>query len=113
MSDFHFDNHNRYRNLNVGFRLSPEEKQELLSIVALTGLTEREYIASRVLNKDVIIYGNPKVYKALRAQMERIVEELQRLQSTSDVTDEFVELIRFTLTIYDGMKGTNNESLTD
>lgn len=106
MSDYHYDKYHRYRDQNVGFRLSPQEKQELLSIVALTGLTEREYIASRVLNKDVVIYGNPKVYKALRTQMERIVEELQRLQNASDVTDEFAELIRFTLTIYDGMKGT-------
>ena len=35
----------------------------------LTGLTKQDYIIRRLLERDVVVQGNPRVYKALRDQL--------------------------------------------
>ena len=39
------DEHNRWRNITVGFRVSPEENEQLNEVVALSGLPKQEYLA--------------------------------------------------------------------
>ena len=55
------DNHNRWRNKTVAFRVSPEEDEQLEIAVKLTGLTKQDYITRRLLCKDVVVQGNPRV----------------------------------------------------
>lgn len=43
MSAKNVDRHNRFRNITVGFRVSPEEQAELNRAVALSGLSKQEY----------------------------------------------------------------------
>ena len=38
------DNHNRWRNKTVAFRVSPEEDQQIETFVKLSGLTKQDYI---------------------------------------------------------------------
>ena len=45
MSAKNRDNHNRWRNITVGFRVSPEENEQLNRAVALSGLPKQEYSA--------------------------------------------------------------------
>ena len=59
------DNHNRWRNRTVAFRVSDEENAQIDLAVKLTGLTKQDYITRRLLCKDVVVQGNPRVYKAL------------------------------------------------
>ena len=61
------DNHNRWRNKTVAFRVSPEEDQQIETFVKLSGLTKQDYITRRLTCKDVVVQGNPRVYKALPA----------------------------------------------
>ena len=68
MSKKNYDNHNRWRNKTVAFRVSAEEDLQLETLVKLTGLTKQDYIIRRLLERDVVVQGNPKVYKALRDQ---------------------------------------------
>lgn len=37
------DEHNRWRNITVGFRVSPEENEQINIAVALSGLSKQEY----------------------------------------------------------------------
>ena len=46
MSAKNLDNHNRWRNRQVAFRLSPEEADLLDTYVLLSGLTKQDYIKS-------------------------------------------------------------------
>ena len=69
MSKKNYDNHNRWRNKTVAFRVSAEEDLQLETLVKLTGLTKQDYIIRRLLERDVVVQGNPKVYKALRDQL--------------------------------------------
>ena len=65
MSAKNLDKHNRWRNKTVAFRVSPEEDAQIETAVKLTGLTKQDYIIRRLLCRDVVVQGNPRVYKAL------------------------------------------------
>ena len=71
MSAKNVDRHNRFRNITVGFRVSPEENEEINRAVALSGLSKQEYCYRRCMERDVVVQGNPRVYKALKNQMAR------------------------------------------
>lgn len=100
------DNKGRWRNRNVGFRVSEEEAKLLDDLVELSGLAKQDYILRRLLNREVVVQGNPKVFKALKHQMTRIYEELKRLESVSDDNEELLIAVEMVATI---MKGMVNE----
>ena len=104
MSEKVYDKYNRWRNKIVAFRASPEENEQLDRFVALSGMTKQNYILSRLLCKDIVIVGNPRVYKALKKQMEDLYQQLLRISQASEVSDEFLELLQFVAEIYCGMK---------
>ena len=60
------DNKNRWRNKTVAFRVSPEEDEQIETAVRLSGLTKQDYITRRLMCREVVVQGNPRVYKALR-----------------------------------------------
>ena len=104
MSAKKLDNHNRWRNKTVAFRVSPEENEQINALVRLSGLTKQDYITKRLLCRDVIVQGNPKVYKALRNQLGTVLDELRRIKAGDDVNDELLDTISMIAAIMDGMK---------
>lgn len=105
MSAKNVDRHNRFRNITVGFRVSPEEQAELNRAVALSGLSKQEYCYRRCMERDVVVQGNPRVYKALKNQMADVLAELQRIEAGNNVSDDLLNIIeRITVTM-DGLKG--------
>ena len=98
------DEHNRWRNITVGFRVSPEEDALIERYVQLSGLTKQDYITQRLTHKDVVVQGNPRVFKALRNQLAEVLSELQRIESGSVVNDELLDLIEMIADILGGMK---------
>ena len=105
MSAKNRDEHNRWRNITVGFRVSPEENELLNRAVALSGLAKQEYCYRRCMNRDVIVQGNPRVYKALKNELAAVLQELQRIESGSDVNDELLNIIELIADILGGLKG--------
>ena len=105
MSAKNRDNKNRWRNITVGFRVSPEENELINKAVALSGLPKQEYCYRRCLNQDVVVQGNPRVYKALKNQMAAIYEELKRLETLSPDNDELLYTLQVIAIILDGLKG--------
>ena len=59
MSKKNYDNHNRWRNKTVAFRVSAEEDLHLEALVKLTGLTKQDYIIRRLLERDVVVQATP------------------------------------------------------
>lgn len=108
MSAKNRDEHNRWRNITVGFRVSPEENELLNRAVALSGLPKQEYCYRRCMNRDVIVQGNPRVYKALKNELAAVFQELQRIESGSDVDDELLNIIEQIADILSGLKGEDN-----
>ena len=104
MSAKNYDNHNRWRNKTVAFRVSAEEDLQLETYVSMSGLTKQDYITRRLLCKDVVVQGNPRVFKALRDQFNAVVEELRRIEAGAGVDDELMDTIQMMAAIMDGMK---------
>ena len=99
------DSKGRWRNKTVAFRVSEEEAKLIDTQVALSGLTKQDYIIRRLQCRDVVVQGNPRVYKALRNQMADIYEELKRLESASEANDELLYTIQMIAEIMNGLKG--------
>ena len=104
MSMKNLDHHNRWRNKTVAFRVSPEEDEQLEIFVKLSGLTKQDYITRRLLEKEVVVQGNPRVYKALRDQLAAVLGELRRMEAGGGVDDELLATIRLITMTLDGMK---------
>ena len=103
MSAKNLDNHNRWRNKTVAFRVSPEEDEQLEIAVRLSGLTKQDYIIRRLLNRDIVVQGNPRVYKALRDQLAAVLGELRRMEAGGGVDGELLEAINLIAKIMEGM----------
>lgn len=104
MSAKNLDSHNRWRNKTVAFRVSSEEDAQIETAVRLTGLTKQDYIIRRLLNRDVVVQGNPRVYKALRDQFAAVLDELRRIEAGANVGGELLDTINMIAAIMDGMK---------
>ena len=100
------DNHNRWRNKTVAFRVSPEEDAQIETFVKLSGLTKQDYITRRLTGKDVVVQGNPRVYKALRDQLAAVLDELRRTEA-GGINDELLDVIEMIAAIMGGMKEEN------
>lgn len=99
------DNHNRWRSKTIGFRVSPEENEQIEIAVQLSGLTKQDYITRRLLCQDVVVQGNPRVYKALRNQLAAVLTELERIEAGGGVDDELLDTIELITVILGEMKG--------
>lgn len=102
------DEHNRWRNKTVAFRVSPEEDEQIEIAVKLTGLTKQDYIIRRLLCKDVVVQGNPRVYKALRDQFAAVLTELRHIEPENGINDELLDTINMIAAIMDGLKDEKN-----
>jgi len=98
------DDHNRWRNKTVAFRVSPEEDKQIETYVQLSGLTKQDYITRRLTHKDIVVQGNPRVFKALRNQLADVLAELQRIEAGGEVNDELLDLIEMIADIFGGLK---------
>ena len=58
----------------------------------------------RVLNQEVVVQGSPKIYKALKDQLSKVLDELTRIEAGTTVSDELLETIQMIARIMDGMK---------
>ena len=104
MSAKNVDRHNRFRNITVGFRVSPEEHKQINIAVALSGLSKQEYCYRKCLNREISVQGNPKVYKALRNQLAAVLDELKRIEAAGELRDELLDNIDLVTRTLDGMK---------
>ena len=91
----------------VAFRMSPEEDAQLETAVKLSGLTKQDYIIRKLLDKEVVVQGNPRVYKALRDQLAAVLTELQRMEAGNAPNSDMLETIQLIANIMDGMKEDN------
>ncbi len=100
------DRCNRWRSVTVAFRMSPEENEQLNHFAELSGMTKQDYIIARLLQKEIIVHGNPKVYKALKDRMDAVLGELRRLEPGEHPSPERLEEIKL---MADMMKEMEND----
>ncbi len=104
MSEKNYDRKGRWRSKTVAFRMSPEENEGLDVRVKLSGLTKQEYLISRALEKEIIVRGSPRVYIALKRQLEEVLQDLKVLQGETPPEELLDTICLINRTLY-GMKG--------
>ena len=97
------DAQGRWRSKTVSFRMSPEENALLYSYARLSGMTKQDYMIARLLQKEIVVQGNPRVYKALRNQLDAVLMELRRIESAGQVEPERMDQIEYMLKIMEGL----------
>lgn len=108
MSTRNLDQQGRWRNKVVAFRVSPEEDKQLERFVQLSGLTKQDYITRRLLCHDIVVQGNPRVYKALRDQLAAVLGELHRIDAGITVDEDLLATIDMIAKILYGLKGESD-----
>lgn len=111
MSEKRLDAKNRYRNVVVAFRMSPEEAQELNVKVSLSGLSKQDYIIQCLLKHEIRVVGGMKVAKKVQVHLDTILEELQTLDEADrgiDVEELLVPLKHVLDILQSDEKGGNH-----
>ena len=103
MSAKNCDNHNRFRNRTIGFRVSPEEEQQINIVVELSGMTKQDYIVSKLLDRKIYVQGNCKVHRAVYDKLTELLSELQRIENSKEMGDELIENIELIASIVDSL----------
>lgn len=98
------DRRGRWRNRIVAFRVSDEEAKIINAQVKLSGHTKQDFIIKRLQNKEVVVQGNPKVYKALKEELREVLSELKRIGSGAKVDSDMLDTIQLVTTTLEGMK---------
>ena len=98
------DGQGRWRSITIAFRISPQENEELNKLVAISGMTKQDYIMNRLANRDVVVVGNPRVYKALKNNMEQLYFEFSRLCDASETSVETRHVLQYLAEVYDRMQ---------
>ena len=103
------DEHNRWRSKTVAFRVSPEENAQIERYVQLSGLTKQDYITRRLTHRDVVVQGNPRVFKALKTELAAVLTELKRIEAGNGVDEELLNVIELIAVIMGGLKGEDED----
>ena len=109
MSVKNLDTNNRYRSKTVAFRVSPEEWEQLEIAVALSGLTKQDYMSKRIQERDIVVQGNPRVYKALRNELNKVLERLNGLDRMDEIDRELLETIHLISITLNGLKEEHDD----
>ena len=105
MSAKNRDNHNRWRNITVGFRVSPEENEQLNRAVSLSGLPKQEYCYRKCMDNSITVMPNPRIFKALKTALDDVWTELRRISTGTQPSDELVNDITLIAKMLNDMKG--------
>lgn len=98
------DHCNRWRSKTVAFRMSPEENELLNCFARLCGMTKQDYIIARLLQREVIVQGNPRVYKAIRNKLYQILNELEQIEKGAAIDGDTVDRMDFLIDILRKMR---------
>ena len=103
MSKKNYDNHNRWRNKTVAFRVSAEEDLQLETLVKLTGLTERITLSGGYWGEMWWCRATQRFTKPCGISC-LVLDELRRIEAGQGVNDELLDTIRMITTIMNGMQ---------
>ena len=86
--------HNRTRNVEINFRVTPEEKEIIENRVKLSGLSKREYYTQSLMHQRIICQGNIRVTDEMAKQLRRIETHLENIIDTQKNDGPATESLR-------------------
>lgn len=106
MSEKTLDPKGRWRSVTVGFRMSPQEAEMLNTKVYLSGLTKQDYITACILQKEIVVRGSPKLYKALK---NTLCDLMRELKENGSCTEEQWEALGFAVRLIEEFKDNEEQ----
>jgi len=99
------DDKNRWRNKTVGFRVSPEEWEVFNDKVRLCGYSKKQdYIMDCLMHHKVTAKGNPLMLTQFRADLKKILMELQSINNQNEMDEELLSSLTSMLDILEAFK---------
>jgi len=93
MTAKNLDNYKRWRSQTIGFRVSPEENEQINIAVSLSGLSKQEYITHKLLDRTINVQASCKVHRAVYDRLTEVLEELRRLDTGESIDAELKDTI--------------------
>jgi len=93
MTAKNLDNYKRWRSQTIGFRVSPEENEQINIAVSLSGLSKQEYITHKLLDRTINVQASCKVHRAVYDRLTEVLEELRRLDTGESIDVELKDTI--------------------
>lgn len=95
MSAKNNDMQGRFRRIVVAFRVSQEESDVINRMIALSGLTKQDYLIRCTSNTDIVVQGNPYVYRSLKYELKHFIDEFKQLENLEEIElDDLIVLRR-------------------
>lgn len=97
------DEKKRKRNININFRVTPEEKRLLDDRIELSGLMKREFFIQSCLHQKINTFGNVKTFDVIRKKLCVVEKHLSEIEKSEELDLEVLESLRTILEMFDGL----------
>lgn len=103
-------NYRRKRTISKAFRVSPEENERIELLSKAAGVTQQEYIMTKLEDKEFTIVPDIRTYKMLRDEMRAVYQELSRLRECSEMDEVLVAKVDLLAELFIGVAGKTRKS---
>lgn len=86
-------NEARKRSVGINFRCTPEERDQLNQLVALSGMDKQVYIMERLNNHEIKVTPSSRIYKGMLTSCKNIYLELRRIRNASELNERTIEVM--------------------
>ena len=90
--------HNRKKSMTIGFRATPQERDELYKRIRLSGRTIQEYMLQSALCQQVVVVGNSRLQQEIQERLKEIEPKLDQIARGEHIEEAVMEELR---TIYE------------
>lgn len=98
-------NYRRKCTISKAFRVSPEENERIELLSKAAGVTQQEYIMTKLEDKEFTIAPDIRTYKMLRDEMRAVHQELSRLRDCSEMDELLAARVNLLSDLFIGLKG--------
>lgn len=94
MSKKNNDMQRRFRKIVVAFRVSEGENEVINRMVALSGLTKQDYLIRCTSNAEIIVQGNPYVYRSLKYELNQFIDLFKQVENLEEIELDDLAVLR-------------------
>lgn len=104
---------NPRRKITKAFKVTPEESKRIELLAAAAGVSQKQYILTKLEDEDFVILPDIRTYKMLRNEMRSVYQELCRLRDCSEMDDLLIYRIELLSKFFIGIAGEEYKSEMD
>ena len=99
------DDKARKRNVNITFRVSPEEKKLIEKRIEISGLSKSSFFIQSCLYQSILVKGNIKSFDAIKKNLDKVAEQVDTSFDLTEMDVESLEAFKMILEIFTNLYG--------